>query len=67
METVPSVQTTLHALGTPAFQLPLLDMAFHCAIVPLNLMFVRLVQPLKAYQSMLVTLFPIVTLVRPLQ
>ena len=44
MKIVPSVQITLHVLGTLYFQLPPLDMAFHCAIVPLNLMFVSLVQ-----------------------
>lgn len=42
-------------------------MAFHCAIVPLNLMFVRLVHLEKTYLPMLVTLPPIVTRVSPVQ
>ena len=63
----PSVHTTLHALGTLRFQKEPFEIAFHCAIVPLNLMLVSPVQPEKANKPMLVTPLPIVTLVSPLQ
>lgn len=63
----PSVQTTLHALGTLSFQLMPLDISFHCTIVPLKVMLVRPLQPEKAAQPMLVTLSGIVMLVKLLQ
>lgn len=63
MEVVPSLHTTLHVLGTSNFQLKSLDIAFHCAIVPLKAILVRPLQPKKAELPMLVTLSGIVILV----
>lgn len=67
IEIVPSVQTTLHAFGTLYFQFEPFSIAFHCAIVPLKAMLVRLVQCAKAPSPMLVTPSGIVMFVSPVQ
>ena len=60
--TVPSEQTTSVA-GTPLRHHPPFLIACHSAIVPLNVILVKLLQPLNAYSLIEVTLLGMVTLV----
>ena len=60
----PSVQWTVKEPVLKFQNFPFL-MAFHCALVPLKVMFVRPVQSSNAWSPMLVTLSGIVMLLRP--